>query len=133
MKTYGKHEDGLFVIGDGVGIVGRWSRLFFGLNSLIYFVLNPILLNPIPKDQLVDFAQPRFGPFRGCDHLHCRFSFFWETAFCKINPLGRNGCVFGTSYIAVHSWGHARMGWHGIWVVYRSISGPDIFHEIRRV
>ena len=134
MKTYGKHKDGLIVIGDGVGIVGRWSRLFFGLNSLIYFVLNPIILNPVPKDQLADFAINRGLALAGIMAIYfVTFHFFGKLLFARLTPLGGNGCVFGASFIAVHSWGNARLGWHGIRDVYRSIPGPDFFHEIRGV
>jgi len=87
MKTYGKHEEGLFVIGNGVGIVGRWSRLFIGLNSIIYFVLNPILLNPIPKEELVDFALTQGLALAGVTALYIVvFHFFGKLLFARLTP-----------------------------------------------
>ncbi len=42
-----------FRIGDGVGLVGRWFRLFIGAYFVVFLVLNPILLHPIPIAQLL--------------------------------------------------------------------------------
>ena len=96
MKTYGKHEDGLFVIGDGVGVVGRWSRLFFGLNSLIYLVLNPILLNPIPKEELVDFAITRSLALFGVIVVYIVvFHFFSRLLFARLSPWAGTAVFLG--------------------------------------
>lgn len=96
MKTYGKHEDGLFVIGDGVGIVGRWSRLFFGLNSMIYFVLNPILLNPIPKEELIDFAINRSFALAGVMVVYIIvFHFFGRLLFARLSPWAGTAVFLG--------------------------------------
>jgi len=96
MKTYGKHQDGLFVIGDGVGIVGRWSRLFFGLNSIIYFVLNPILLNPIPKEDLAGFALERGLALAGVIVLYIVvFHFFGRLLFARLTPWAGTAVFLG--------------------------------------
>ncbi len=42
-----------FQIGDGVGLVGRWFRLFIGAYFVVFLVLNPILLHPIPRAELL--------------------------------------------------------------------------------
>lgn len=49
-------EDDLFVIGQGIGPIGRWLRLFLGLYFLIFLVLNPLYLHPIPASALPGFA-----------------------------------------------------------------------------
>ena len=45
-----------FQIGDGVGSVGRWFRLFIGAYFVVFLVLNPILLHPIPRADLLAFG-----------------------------------------------------------------------------
>ncbi len=45
-----------FQIGDGVGLVGRWFRLFIGAYFVVFLVLNPILLHPIPRADLLAFG-----------------------------------------------------------------------------
>ena len=45
-----------FQIGDGVGLVGRWFRLFIGAYFFVFLVLNPILLHPIPQADLLAFV-----------------------------------------------------------------------------
>lgn len=42
-----------FQIGDGVGLAGRWFRLFIGAYFVVFLVLNPILLHPIPRAELL--------------------------------------------------------------------------------
>jgi hypothetical protein len=49
-------EEDLFVIGRGIGPVGRWSRLLLGLYFLAFLVLNPLYLHPVPRDEVVTFA-----------------------------------------------------------------------------
>lgn len=44
-----------FQIGDDVGVVGRWYRLLAGAFFLVYSVLDPILLHPIPRAELPGF------------------------------------------------------------------------------
>lgn len=45
-----------FIIGHGLGPVGRWFRLFIGAYFLIFLVINPVLLDPMPRAELVGFA-----------------------------------------------------------------------------
>ncbi len=45
-----------FRIGDGVGLVGRWFRLFIGAYFVVFLLLNPILLHPIPRADLLTFG-----------------------------------------------------------------------------
>lgn len=56
-------EDDLFVIGRGIGPVGRWSRLFLGLYFVTFLVLNPLYLHPVPSDEVVTFALTVAGLF----------------------------------------------------------------------
>lgn len=96
MKTYGTHRDGLFVIGDGVGVVGRWARLFLGLNSIIYLVLNPILLNPLPSDQLVEFAINRGLGLAGLMLVYLVvFYFFGKFLFVRLSPWAGTAVFLG--------------------------------------
>lgn len=48
--------DKLFVIGLGIGPVGRWFRLFLGAYLLVFLVLNPLYLHPLPARTLATFA-----------------------------------------------------------------------------
>jgi hypothetical protein len=52
-----------FIIGRGIGPVGRWSRLFLGLYFLTFLFLNPLYLHPVPNDEIVTFAVAVAGSF----------------------------------------------------------------------
>jgi hypothetical protein len=56
-------EEDLFVIGRGIGPVGRWSRLFLGLYFLAFLVLNPLYLHPVPRDEIGTLALTVAGFF----------------------------------------------------------------------
>ncbi|MEN8376982.1 MAG: DUF6410 domain-containing protein [Gemmatimonadota bacterium] len=45
-----------FHIGHDVGPVGRWFRLFVGAYFLVFLVLNPLLVNPMARADLLPFA-----------------------------------------------------------------------------
>ncbi len=45
-----------FRIGSGVGVVGRWFRLFIGLYYVVFMVLRPILLEPMSSADLLPFV-----------------------------------------------------------------------------
>jgi hypothetical protein len=48
--------DNLFIIGRGIGPVGRWLRLLLGLYFLIFLVVNPLYLHPVPQEEIAAFA-----------------------------------------------------------------------------
>lgn len=50
------HADARFRIGNEVGAVGRWYRLFLGGFFLAYSILDPLVLNPMPRAELAEFA-----------------------------------------------------------------------------
>jgi len=45
-----------FVIGRELGPIGRWLRLFLGVDVLVFPVLNPLYLHPFPAQKLPGFA-----------------------------------------------------------------------------
>lgn len=50
------HAPTCFRIGNDVGAVGRWYRLFLGVFFLGYSLLDPLVLNPMPRGELAGFA-----------------------------------------------------------------------------
>lgn len=50
------HSNARFRIGNEVGVVGRWYRLFLGAFFLAYSILDPVLLHPMPRAELAGFA-----------------------------------------------------------------------------
>ena len=49
-STTTRDGDNLFIIGRGIGPVGRWLRLLLGLYFLIFLVLDPLYLHPVPEE-----------------------------------------------------------------------------------
>ncbi|MGH2402984.1 MAG: DUF6410 domain-containing protein [bacterium] len=76
-----------FLIGNSVGPFGRWFRLFVGLNSVIYLVINPILLHPMAPAELVPYAA-RIGLwFAGLLAIyHALFFLFGKLMFDRLTP-----------------------------------------------
>lgn len=56
-------EEKPFPIGLGIGPVGRWFRLFLGVYFLVFLVLNPLYLHPLPAHMLKTFALAIGGYF----------------------------------------------------------------------
>lgn len=56
-------EEKLFPIGLGIGPVGRWFRLFLGVYFLVFLVLNPLYLHPLPAHARATFALAVGGYF----------------------------------------------------------------------
>ncbi len=102
MKSYGEHKDGLFVIGNGVGIVGRWMRLFLGINTVIYLVINPVLLNPIPKEELLSFASERLLALAALTIIYIVvFKLFGKLLFARLSPWAGTAVFLGLPTLLV--------------------------------
>ena len=54
-------DNEIFTIGRGIGPVGRWLRLLLGLYFLIFLILNPLYLNPVPPEAIAAFALSVVG------------------------------------------------------------------------
>lgn len=53
---HGTTRDNDFVIGYHIGPFGRWVRLIFAVYFLVFFVVNPLVLNAQPLDDFIPFA-----------------------------------------------------------------------------
>lgn len=89
-------DNGLVRIGNGVGPLGRWFRLFVGLNAALYISLSPLLVNPMPKEELL----PYFGGV-GMWFLiifaayQAVFYFFGKFFFVRLSPWAGTAIFLG--------------------------------------
>lgn len=90
-------DNGLVRIGNGVGPLGRWFRLFIGLNAALYISLSPILVNPMPREDLLSY----FGGV-GMWFLiifavyQVVFYFFGRFFFVRLSPWAGTAIFLGT-------------------------------------
>ncbi len=76
-----------FSIGHGIGPVGRWFRLFLGIYFLLLGVLNPLVLNPIPREELATAALQVGGYFLLITIVYfVVFYLLGEFVFARMNP-----------------------------------------------
>ena len=80
-------KDGDFIIGYHVGPYGRWVRLIFAIYFLVFFVVNPLVLNSQPLDDFLPFALQTLmwvGVVTGAYLVV--FYFLGELLLAKMNP-----------------------------------------------
>ncbi|HLI17640.1 MAG TPA: DUF6410 domain-containing protein [Rhodanobacteraceae bacterium] len=91
-----KNRDEPFIIGQGVGSVGRWLRLFLGVYFLIFLVLNPLYLHPLSSHALPVFALTVGGYFLLLVALHfIVFFLISDPILSKLNPWAGTGIFVG--------------------------------------
>ncbi len=86
-----------FRIGSGVGVVGRWFRLFIGLYYVVFMVLRPILLEPMSSADLLPFVA-RVG-LNLVLIAAIYFAVFWaigELVLSRMNPWTGTLVFLGT-------------------------------------
>lgn len=82
-----KADQGLFRIGQGIGPIGRWLRLFLGVYFLIFLVLNPLYLHPLTVRALHALALTVVGYFLLIVALHfIVFFLISKPILSRLNP-----------------------------------------------
>lgn len=80
-------KENLFVIGLGIGPVGRWFRLFLGVYFLVFLVLNPLYLHPLPEHMLATFALTVGGYFLLIAMIYfVVFFLLGQSVLSRLNP-----------------------------------------------
>jgi Family of unknown function (DUF6410) len=76
-----------FVIGFHIGPFGRYARLIFALYFLVFFVVNPLVLNSQPLDDFLTFALETLGWVVAIAAIYMvSFYFLGELLLSKMNP-----------------------------------------------
>ncbi|TAN02437.1 MAG: hypothetical protein EPN36_16730 [Rhodanobacteraceae bacterium] len=89
-------RDEPFIIGQGIGPVGRWLRLFLGVYFLIFLVLNPLYLHPLSPRALPAFALTVGGYFLLLVALHFIVFFLISgPILSKLNPWAGTAVFVG--------------------------------------
>lgn len=90
------NADEPFVIGCGIGPVGRWFRLFLGVYTLIFLVLNRFYLHPVALQVLPAFVLSVAGYLLLIVALHFGVFALWgESVASKLNPWARTAAYIG--------------------------------------
>ncbi len=90
-------DSGLIRIGNGVGPMGRWFRLFIGLNFALYLSLNPILVNPLPTEELWPYYSEIGIWFLLIFAVYqVVFYFFGHFFFARLSPWAGTAVFLGT-------------------------------------
>jgi len=89
-------SDELFIIGRGIGPVGRWVRLFLGIDSLVFLVVNPLYLHPMARHALPAFAASVTGFLLVIAAAYFAvFVLIGESILSKLNPWAGTGIYLG--------------------------------------
>lgn len=91
-----KPDGPLFTIGQGIGPIGRWLRLFLGVYFLIFLVVNPLYLHPISAKALVGLAITVSGYFLLIAAAHfVVFMLISKPILSKLNPWAGTAIFVG--------------------------------------
>lgn len=76
-----------FVIGYHIGPFGRWARLIFAVYYLVFFVVNPLVLNSQPLNDFLPFAgETALWVLALAATYFVSFYFLGELLLSKMNP-----------------------------------------------
>lgn len=85
-----------FVIGRELGPIGRWLRLFLGVYFLVFLVLNPLYLHPLPAQKLPGFALSVGTYFLVIAVFHfIAFYLLGDAVLSKLNPWAGTAIFVG--------------------------------------
>ncbi len=85
-----------FIIGRGIGPVGRWVRLFLGIDTLVFLVVNPLFLHPVARHALPAFAASVAGILLVISAVYFAvFALMGESILSKLNPWAGTGIYLG--------------------------------------
>ncbi len=91
-----KADHELFVIGQGLGPVGRWLRLFLGVYFLVFLVVNPLYLHPLQTYELRRFALSVGAYFLLIATVHfIVFYLISKPILSRLNPWAGTGIFVG--------------------------------------
>ena len=95
-----------FVIGYHIGPFGRWARLIFAIYFLVFFVVNPLVLNSQPLNDFLPFAgETALWVLALAAIYFVGFYFLGELLLSKMNPW--TGTLFflgGPTLIGLLGW-----------------------------
>ena len=90
-----------FIIGFHVGPAGRWMRLIFGVYFLVFFVVNPLVLNSQPLNDFLPFAGEIALWVLGWIAIYLvTFYFLGELLLSKMNPWTGTSFFLGLPSVA---------------------------------
>ena len=76
-----------FIIGYHIGPFGRWARLIFAIYYLVFFVVNPLVLNSQPLNDFLPFAgEIALWVLAIATIYFVAFYFLGELLLAKMNP-----------------------------------------------
>jgi hypothetical protein len=89
-------DDELFIIGRGIGPVGRWVRLLLGIDFLVFLVVNPLYLHPVARGALPAFAASVAAYVLVIVVAYVVvFALFGGSILSKLNPWAGTGIFLG--------------------------------------
>ncbi len=122
-----------FQIGDGVGLVGRWFRLLIGAYFLVFLVLNPILLHPIPRADLLAFGGKVGLSLAAIVAIYFVVFYAIGAGTLKNEPVDGHPRVPGDTDAPFPARCAASRYPGGNGTVHQRFAHVDIFHALRRV